>query len=204
MAGDFFDFWLIDDEHLAIVMADVSGKGVPAAMFMAVTRTLIRTFTVPGTTPAEVLTQANDVLVSDNKEGLFVTLFFGYYHIHSGEITYANAGHNPPMAMRNDGTVEHVGDATGMILGVLEEADYTDGQMQLALGDTLLLYTDGVTEAAGADGEMLEEEGLRDWLAAMDGRSVHDICQELMVYTDQYRNHEAQDDVTVLALRRQE
>jgi len=107
------------------------------------------------------------------------------------------------MALREGGQVDHVGDSTGMILGVLEEAQYTDATLSLDIGDTLVLYTDGVTEAAGADGEMLEEEGLREWLATMKDRSVHDICQDLMVQTDQYRNHEAQDDVTVLALRRQ-
>ncbi len=202
MAGDFFDFWFVDDKTLVIVMADVSGKGVPAAMFMAITRTLLRTFTVPEQTPAQIVTHVNDVLLTDNKESLFVTLFLGFYDINTGLLTYANAGHNPPLMLRADGRVEHVADATGTIVGVIDEARYDNGQIPFAVGDTLVLFTDGVTEATGPDGEMMEEAGLAEFLSEAGQLSIDKLCDGIVAYADAFRESDAQDDITVLTLRR--
>ncbi len=203
MAGDFFDFWFVDDHTMAVVMADVSGKGVPAAMFMAITRTLLRTFTVIDKTPAEILTQVNEVLLTDNRESLFVTLFFGYYNVNTGVLTYANGGHNPPMLMRANGLVEPVAQATGTIVGVIDEAAYTDGTLPLGPGDTLVLFTDGVTEATDPRGNMMEESGFIEYLEKTGDLPIADLCDGIVDYADAFRECDAQDDITVLTLRRE-
>ncbi len=160
IAGDFFDFWLLDDQHLAVVIADVSGKGVPAAMFMAVARTTLRNFSKPDTSPHEVLTIANRLIAADNEEMMFVTIFYGHYHIQTGELVFANAGHNPPYLVRQDGRLESLGPSTGPMLGVFPEAKYDEALAVLQPGDLLLLYTDGVTEACNQNNQFFGEAGL--------------------------------------------
>ncbi len=159
MAGDFYDFWLLDDQHLAVVIADVSGKGVPAAMFMAVARTTLRNFTTPGRSPREVLNIANRLIAADNKETMFVTIFYGHYHISTGELVFANAGHNPPYLVRQNGRIESLGPSTGPMLGVFPEAEYEDAHAVLEPDDLLLLYTDGVTEAQEPQRSVLWRSG---------------------------------------------
>ena len=202
MAGDFFDFWFVEDDLLALVMADVSGKGVPAAMFMAVARTIIRSVSVPGRSPGEILTVTNRVMAEDNEEQMFVTVFYAHYNVKTGELLFANGGHNPPYIVRKDGKMESLGASTGPLVGVWDDARFGNEKRHLDPGDLLLLYTDGVTEAHNEKHEMFGEIGLQKLLAEIHGRPVGEICQAIIDKVDQHRNNEGQDDVTLLALRR--
>jgi sigma-B regulation protein RsbU (phosphoserine phosphatase) len=201
MAGDFFDFWFIDDDVLAVVMADVCGKGVPAALFMAVARTVLRNFSVPGQTPAQILKIANSVLASQNEETMFVTVFYGHYHVRTGKLVFSNAGHNPPYIVRPDGTIQIL-DQPGLVLGIVPDADYDDRQEMLGLNDALVLYTDGVTEARDANDVLLGQEGFERILAEIRGQPVEEFCRLLLEKVNAYRTSPDQDDVTILALRR--
>ncbi len=203
MAGDFFDFWFVEDDLLALVIADVSGKGVPAAMFMAVSRTVIRNFSVPGRSPGETLAVANRVLADENNEQMFVTVFYAHYNVKTGEFIFANGGHNSPFIVRAGGEIESLGTSTGPLVGAWEDAQFGDEHRRLDPGDLLLLYTDGVTEAQNADDQLFGDIRLLKLLAETLNQPVGDICQTIIERVDEYRNHEGQDDVTLLALRRE-
>lgn len=202
MAGDFFDFWFVAQDVLALVMADVSGKGVPAAMFMAVARTSIRNFSVAGRSPAETLAVVNRAMATENDQQMFVTVFYAHYNVRSGQFMFANAGHNPPLIVRSGGAIESLGPSTGPVLGAWDDASYGDGCAQLDPGDLLLLYTDGVTEAHDPQGRMLQEQGLCEILAGVHTETVEEICRTIVDRVDRFRHHEGQDDVTLLAIRR--
>jgi sigma-B regulation protein RsbU (phosphoserine phosphatase) len=202
MAGDFYDFWLLDDQHLAVVIADVSGKGVPAAIFMAVARTTLRNCATRGRSPREVLNLANRLIAADNKELMFVTVFYGYYHIPTGAFVYANAGHNPPFLVRQNGQIESLGPSTGPILAVFPEAECEDAHAVLHPDDLLLLYTDGVTEAQNPNGQFFGEAGLIALLQRLHGASVTTVCRAILEEVHAYCHGPAQDDVTLVALRR--
>ncbi len=202
MAGDFFDFWLLDEQNLAVVIADVSGKGVPAAMFMAVARTTLRNFSTPGVGPAEVLNIANRLIVAENEEMMFVTIFYGHYHVPTGELVFANAGHNPPFLVRRSGEVACLEPSTGPMLGVFPGVSYGESRCVLEPDDVLVMYTDGVTEAQDAKDRLFGESGLIELLKRMYKRSVGDICHAIIDEVNEHRRHEGQDDVTLVVLRR--
>lgn len=202
MAGDFFDFWFLDQDVLALVIADVVGKGVPAAMFMAVSRTAIRNFSTAGRGPGETLALANRALAAENREQMFVTVFYAHYHTRTGQLVFANGGHNPPYLVRSTGQIDGLGTSTGPIVGVFEDATYDECQATLGPGDLLVLYTDGVTEAQDEAGQLLGDEGFRRILEQVHSQPVDVLCQSIIRQVDRYRNHEAQDDVTLLALKR--
>lgn len=202
MAGDFFDFFFSDADTLTIVMADVSGKGVPAAMFMAVSRTAIRNFTIPGLSPAEIIRQTNVNLSADNANMMFVTLFYGQYHIQTGEMTYVNAGHNPPYFIKSDGTMTTL-EATGMVLGAFEEAEYTQETIRFEPNDLLVTFTDGVTEAHTVNtNELYGEERLETLLERCRGESADKICSKIFQSAIDFSRGERHDDITLLVLRR--
>ncbi|MDO4558954.1 MAG: SpoIIE family protein phosphatase, partial [Planctomycetia bacterium] len=220
IAGDFFDFWFLSDDLLAIVMADVSGKGVPAAMFMAVTRTLLRSLATSDETPGETLERVNAALASEDHEGMFVTLFFAHYHVKTGRIVYANAAHPLAYLVRSGeepGTYVATpeGDSTGTMCGLFPEARYEVLETQLHPGDRIVLYTDGVTEANHPEpvrdettGEIREhcqmfgETRLSELLTKIGSMSVDDMADTVIRTADEFRRYEAQDDVTVLVLKR--
>ncbi len=201
MAGDYYDFFFVKEDVLAVVIADVSGKGVPAAMFMAVVRTALRNFTTPSTGPAQVLETTNRTLVANNDKLMFVTLFYAHYHIRTGELTYASAGHNPPYVIRANGRAENL-EPTGPVLAVLPDARYDNGAVSLNPGDLLALYTDGVTEARPGDGELFGEARLEHLLIDIASQPLKIICDRIVHDVDEYRRHEPQDDVTLLVLKR--
>ena len=151
IGGDFFDFFFIDDDRLCFCIGDVSGKGVPAALFMAVTKTLIKSRATDDPSTASVLTHANDELSRDNPNGMFVTLFIGVLDIRSGEFDYTNAGHNPPYLIRTDGPPEAMSDRHGPIVGAMKGMVYRKGTDVMLPGDILYMYTDGVTEEMDTD-----------------------------------------------------
>ncbi len=201
MAGDFYDFFFVDKETLALVMADVSGKGVPAAMFMAVSRTAIRNFTVPGKSPQTIISALNEVLYRDNEDTMFVTLFYGHYNINTGSLTYVNAGHNPPYLVRKTGTLEAL-DATGPIAAVFDDVVFEQKTVQLDFGDLFVAFTDGVTEAHKAEDVVLYgEKRFENLLREVGSEPVDRLCGMILEDVLRYSEGERFDDITLLALR---
>lgn len=161
VGGDFYDFFLVDESHLAVVMADVSGKGVPAALFMVIAKTLIKDLAQMGLAPDEIFRQANDKMCEANDEGMFVTAWLGILDIRSGHMVYVNAGHNPPLIYRNHGTFEYLKQKPGFVLAGMEGMRYSCGEIDFDEQDMLYLYTDGVTEATDSSEQLFGEERLK-------------------------------------------
>ena len=203
VGGDFYDFFMVDDTHLAVVMADVSGKGVPAALFMVIAKTIIKNQALTGESPDVVFDRANDQLCANNGEGLFVTAFMGLLNIRTGEFTCVNAGHNAPLLRRKGGAYEYLHLDPGFVLAGLENMQYESRRLSLNEGDTLFLYTDGVTEALDLNEELFGEERLRDALNRGEGRelSVDKLLPYLRAELTEYaRGAEQADDITMLGL----
>ena len=154
VGGDFYDMILVDDDHLAIEIADVSGKGVPAALFMMASKIMILEKVKSGLTPAEVLRQVNDNISENNEQEMFVTVWLGILEISTGKLTAANAGHEYPIVIRKDGTAELIHDKHGFVIGGMSGMSYTDYDIMLEHGDSIFVYTDGVTEATNANNEL--------------------------------------------------
>ena len=154
VGGDFYDMILVDDDHLAIEIADVSGKGVPAALFMMASKIMILEKVKSGLTPAEVLRQVNDSISENNEQEMFVTVWLGILEISTGKLTAANAGHEYPIVIRKDGTAELIHDKHGFVIGGMSGMSYTDYDIMLEHGDSVFVYTDGVTEATNANNEL--------------------------------------------------
>lgn len=207
VGGDFFDFWFLTDETLALVIADVSGKGVPAAMFMAVTRTLLRNLAMTCKSPAEILERANTILLKDNEHGMFVTVFIGFYDTFTGRLRYANAGHPPPLLVRCNGNgappiVDRFGSVTGTVLGAIERQRYTVQEGSLQPGDRLVFFTDGITEARGPGNSLYGQKALSDLLAARADGHARAMCELIIDEITRYQNGELADDATVMVLKR--
>ena len=203
VGGDFYDFFRIDDDHIGFVIADVSGKGVPAAIFMAVSRTLIRATGIRGVNPSECMTYSNNLLAKESVNCMFVTVFYGIYNITTGEVTYTNAGHNPPYLLKADGSVRILPNSTNIAAGVMEDFQYSKETLQLEHGDMLLLYTDGVTEAINAEekeyGEQRLEILLKNNTQADCQQSIDNVKADVKSFAEEA---EQSDDITLLALKR--
>ena len=203
VGGDFYDFFRIDDDHIGFVIADVSGKGVPAAIFMAVSRTLIRATGIRGGCPSECITYSNGLLEKESVNNMFVTLFYGIYNIETGEITYTNAGHNPPYVLKQNGTLERLPVTKNMAIGIFGDFEYQEETLQLESGDTLLLYTDGVTEAINPSEEEFREERLEQTLKNSAGLNCQQIIDAIKADVKTFADGaEQSDDITLLALKR--
>ena len=203
VGGDFYDFFRIDEDRIGFVIADVSGKGVPAAIFMAVARTLIRATGIRGVSPSECMTYTNALLSKESVNYMFVTVFYGIYNIRTGEVTYTNAGHNPPYLMKADGSIQALPMSKDIVAGAIDDYQFTEETIRLEQGDTLLLYTDGVTEATDADLNEYGEERLERLL----GQMVKDDCQQIIdtVKSDVKAfagDAEQSDDITLLAIKK--
>ena len=202
VGGDLYDLFLMDENHLCFAIGDVSGKGVPAALFMAITRTLIKTKAVQVLSPGTVLTRVNEDLALENPSMMFVTLFLGILDIRSGEMEYCNAGHNSPYLLskgKNPIALEPTG---GLILGVEKDFQYRSKTARLEKGEALFLYTDGVTEAANAGEEMFSEAGLENRLSDLTDRPVEEIVSGVMEAVDAFVKDASQaDDITMMALK---
>jgi sigma-B regulation protein RsbU (phosphoserine phosphatase) len=201
VGGDLYDFFMLDDDHLCITIGDVSGKGVPASLFMAVTKTLIKAKADISKGPEEILSQVNNQLCKDNDSMMFVTVFLGILTISSGKLVFSNGGHNIPYIRRNNGAVEALPKIPGIALGVVEEKAYVCGEIGINAGDSLVLYTDGVTEAMNPAGNMLTEERLVNILKSYRGNSAKEEVMHVLQDTRQFVNGAGQsDDITILAL----
>lgn len=203
VGGDFYDFFRIDDDHISFVIADVSGKGVPAAIFMAVSRTLIRATGIRGVTPSECITYCNSLLVEESVNCMFVTAFYGIYNLRSGEVTYTNAGHNPPYVVKADGSIHRLPITKNVLVGFVEDFQYTEDTVQLEHGDTLLLYTDGVTEAINVNCEEYGTGRLKAVLAHHAQSNCQEMIDAVKADVKAFAGEEEQsDDITLLAIKR--
>ena len=204
VAGDFYDFFELPDHRLGLVIADVADKGMPAALFMALTRTLMRAAALEETSPAAALARVNDLLVPDAHGGMFVTLFYAILSLETAELTYANAGHNLPLLLRSGaGKLEQLAKGE-MALGVLEGVRHAEHVTSLEPGDYLILYTDGITEAFSPEGKTYDEERLQATIHAAAGNSAQEMLDSIDDSVTAFIGDAAlSDDRTTMVLRRQ-
>ena len=203
VGGDFFDIIRLTDCEQGIAVADVSDKGVPAALFMMSSRTLLKGAAIGEIEPTDVLREVNDLLVAENDSAMFVTVCYAIYHHDSGRLRYANGGHNPPLLVRADGSVEYLSMPPGFALGIVPNAEFSGGTVDLKPGDAVLFYTDGVTEASNAENELFGETRLAELGANLAGSSAEAFCDELMKAVHDFAGNEPQsDDITAVILKR--
>ncbi len=202
VGGDFYDFYFVNEGHLAFVIADVSGKGIPAAMFMMTAKTIIKDLAESGKSVDEVMTIANAHLCENNEADMFVTAWMGILDINTGLIRFTNAGHNPPLICRRDGSFEYFRTRAGLVLAGMEGMRYRAGEVQLEPGDTIFLYTDGVTEATDGECRLFGEDRLRQILNVCKNEKVDSLCHCVKADVDAFVGDAPQfDDITMLALR---
>lgn len=202
VGGDFYDFFLVDATHIAVVIADVSDKGVPAALFMMRAKATIKQFLVAGLAPAEAMARANDELCRDNDGGMFVTVWFGILDLTSGELTYSCGGHNPPVYRHADGSVSWIRGRSGLILGSFEGMSYKTLRLLMKPGDLLLLYTDGVTEAMDTNKVCYGESRLESVIADLNTTVPEEVTAAVLKSVYDYSEGADQaDDITMLVLR---
>ncbi len=202
VGGDFYDFFLIDDDHLALVIADVSGKGVPAALFMMIAKLLIKLRANSGGTPAQMLFDVNNTLCEKNKMDLFVTVWLAIITLSTGEGCAVNAGHEHPAFRKADGKYTLLKYRHGIPLATLQDFNFNEHDFSLSKGDSILVYTDGVTEATNKDNEMFGEKRLLEALAVNPDASPEECIENVMRSIDEFiEGAEQFDDITMLALR---
>ena len=205
VGGDFYDFFLVDDDHLAMVIADVSGKGVPAALFMVIAKTLLKNAAQTGLSPGAVLEKVNNQLCENNEAEMFVTVWLGLYQISTGKLTAANAGHEYPAIRRSGGGFEQVKDRHGFVLAGMENARYREYELELGPGDTLFVYTDGVAEATDGANTLYGTERMLDALNAAPERCPEELLTAVRSDIDRFVGGAPQfDDITMLAIRRRD
>jgi sigma-B regulation protein RsbU (phosphoserine phosphatase) len=203
VGGDFYDFCMIDDDRLYFSIGDASGKGVPAALFMAVTRTMVKADAVKGLSPDRCLSEANKILCMENEFSMFITVFTGVLDARTGEIVYSNGGHKLPIVIRGGKEPEMLNNTEGIALGVIGgDSLYGLQTVKLEPGDGIVLYSDGVTEAVNRDGSLFTDKRLRDLLAEHGFDSPRDTVGRVLRDVEEFsRGVRLTDDITVLALR---
>jgi len=202
VGGDLYDFFFVDEDHFCFLVGDVSGKGVPAAFFMAVTKTLLKVVSERGLDPGEVLTKVNADLATDNESCMFVTLFLAIIDIHTGETRYANAGHNPPIHIPETGKPEWIPPLGDPVAGIMEDMEYTTKSLTLTPGDILFIYTDGVTEAMDPAQKLYSEERLMEHVETMNKPSAPELVKDLDTSIKKFTlGAEQSDDITMLAFQ---
>ena len=203
VGGDFYDFFPIDDHRMGFTIADVSGKGVPAAIFMAVSRTLIKATGLQDKPTNECMSSVNDMLCDESVGSMFVTVFYGIYDLLTGHITFTNAGHNPPYILKANGSVEALQAPCNLVLGAVPGIPFTCNTLELEPGDTLFMYTDGVTEAENKNHDQFGESRLEEALAECKGADSKHIVDTVNAKVKEFINGAAQsDDIAQLVIRR--
>ncbi len=201
VGGDFYDFYFVDEDTLAFLVADVSGKGIPAAMFMMQSKTLLKSCAESGMPIEQVFTTANEKLCAGNDAGMFVTAWMGLLNVKTGLVTFANAGHNPPLVRQADGSFQYHKTRAGFVLAGMEGIRYRKFELQLQPGDTIYLYTDGVTEATNADERLYGDARLLTHLNSLGCASAKEICESVKADVDAFAGEAEQfDDITMLCL----
>ena len=202
VGGDFYDFFLIDETHLGLVIADVSGKGIPAALFMMVSKILVQNYAMTGRSPAQVLEAVNKQICANNREQMFVTVWFGILDTLTGKITAANAGHEYPAVMQGGGGFELLKDKHGLVIGAMEGLKYTEYELTLKPGSKLFLYTDGVPEATNAQNELFGKERMLNTLNEEPQASTDALLRRVREAVDDFVfDAERFDDMTMLCLQ---
>ena len=202
VGGDFYDFYLLDNDRLVFLVADVSGKGIPASLFMMRAKMTIKSLAESGVDVHDILTEANRRLCEGNDAGMLVTAWLGIVDMRSGVLSYANAGHNPPLIRHRQGSFEHLKTKPNFILAGMEGVRYKKHEIQLLPGDELFLYTDGITEASKVDHTLFGEDRLLDVLNSLPDGSVEDRCRTVKNAIDAFVGDAEQfDDITMLSLR---
>jgi sigma-B regulation protein RsbU (phosphoserine phosphatase) len=208
VGGDFYDYFQLDADRFGFVIGDVSGKGVPAALFMAMSRTVLKAVALRGQPPGECLREVNAFLCRENQAELFVTVFYGILNFRTGELQHSNGGHNAPYVLPAGGeptaldTEMCAAETSGTVLGMLEDAEYPTCRTQLRPGDALFLYTDGVTEATDPEGNLFWVERLEASLQESKAHSADDVIQGVLTAVQQFAAGAAQsDDITSVAVR---
>ncbi|MBQ0041682.1 MAG: PP2C family protein-serine/threonine phosphatase [Clostridiales bacterium] len=201
VGGDFYDFFMVDDTHVAIVAADVSGKGVPAALFMVIGKTLIKDHTTPGVDLGDVFTEVNDLLCQSNSEGLFITAFEGVLDLVTGEFRYVNAGHETPFISKAGEKFNPYPIKAGFVLAGMEGIKYKSNSIMLEPGDRVFEYTDGVTEATNKDNHLFGMERLENSLEKHASKSIHELLPAVKSDIDEFVAEAPQfDDITMICL----
>jgi sigma-B regulation protein RsbU (phosphoserine phosphatase) len=200
VGGDFFDFFIIDPDRLGFVIGDVSGKGIPAAIFMAVSRTLIRATGIKGVSASECVGHVNDLLCNESTSSMFVTVFYGILNTLKGEIEFVNAGHNPPYLLSATG-ITKVGTTNGIALGVVEKINFQSKKIVIKPGEKLYLYTDGITEAFDMEEKAYGAEKLENFLLQHLHVPIKDIVKDTFNEVESFVDGAPQsDDITLLAI----
>jgi len=201
VGGDFYDFYFVDEDTLAFLVADVSGKGIPAALFMMESKTLLKSLVESGMPIEQVFTTANEKLCEGNDAGMFVTAWMGLLNVKTGLVTFANAGHNPPLVRQADGSVAFHRTRAGFVLAGMEGIRYRRFELQLQPGDTICLYTDGVTEATNRAQQLYGDARLLNLLNRQQKASARTICETIKADVDAFAGDAEQfDDITLLCL----
>jgi len=205
VGGDFYDFFMVDERHIAVVVADVSGKGVPAALFMVIGKTLLKDHTRPGVSLGTVFSEVNNLLCSSNSEGMFITAFEGVLDLVTGEFCYVNAGHEVPYLCRKGEDFVPYRVRPGFVLAGMEDIRYREGSLQLEPGDSIFLYTDGIPEATDGKNEMYGSTRLTDILNSHRDKAPGDLLPEIKRDVEQFVKDAPQfDDITMLCLEYRE
>ena len=201
VGGDFYDFFFLDNERFCFVIGDVSGKGVPSALFMAVTKTLIKSRAADDNSTASILTHVNEELSRDNKAYMFVTVFIGILNTLTGEMQYTNAGHNPPYIIRKSGSLETLAQRHGPVIGAVKGLAYKEDTTRLFSGDIAYLFTDGVTEAKDRNNSLFTEKRLENVLSSCLYASTENVVEATVEETKRFEQGvEQADDITVMAV----
>lgn len=202
VGGDFYDHFMLNDDELCFCVADVSGKGVPSALFMAIAKMLIKSRADDDKTPAKILSRANSELAKDNPECMFVTVFLGLINFRTGRVTYTNAGHNPPLIKRASGAVDEVTDLHGPLLGIQEDWKYTESTIALSEGDVLLVFTDGVTEAMDKEDNLYSDSRLLEKMQEIGEVSADSVLAAVRDSVSDFAlGAEQSDDITMISLQ---
>ena len=202
VGGDFYDFFLLDEDHLALVIADVSGKGIPAALFMMMAKMQLENYAKMGLSPGQVMAKTNDALCLNNQENMFVTVWFGILELSTGKITASNAGHEYPVIRQPGGPYELIKDKHGCILGMLEGMQYPEYELTLQKGGMLFVYTDGVPEATRADNELFGTRRMVETLNVANDASPRNLLDAVHDAVDDFVGDAPQfDDLTMLAIK---
>lgn len=201
VGGDFYDFYFVDEHHLCFVVGDVSGKGAPGALLMAVSKTLIKSRALDDFSPSSILTHVNTELSQNNDAAMFVTVFLGMMDIRTGKIEYSNAGHNPPYIRRNGGVVEKLDAFHGPVIGALPGLHYKEDKTVMERGDIIVVYSDGITEAMNIDDELYSDDRLEQFLASDNINTPQKLADQVVRDVKKHEGDADQaDDITILAL----
>ncbi|WP_234567550.1 PP2C family protein-serine/threonine phosphatase [Rhodohalobacter sp. 614A] len=200
VGGDFYDFFKVDDDKFVFFIGDVSGKGMPASIYMAVCRTMLKSIGSEVLDPAECITKVNNMLIPESDITTFVTVFYCVLDLKTGELSYCNGGHNLPYLVSKEGKVKEMNDVGGLLLGKFEGANYDKTTIQLEPGDTIVTFTDGVTEAENDSGGFFDEERVITYLENSPGKKLNPIVKGLFLEVMKFAGSAPQsDDITVLA-----